>query len=782
MKSAGRSFSCTATLLTLSTVFACSFLSLTTVSSAEGLKVLPEGKQPADKRLQPPKDLNGYFPFTPPKTPQEWNRRAENLRRRMLVSFGLWPMPTRTPLNSVIHGRIDRGDYTVEKAYFESFPGFYVTGSLYRPKGKKGKLPGVLCPHGHWANGRFYDTGQAAVREQIEQGAEKFEEGGRSPLQARCVQLARMGCVVFHYDMIGYADNTQISFAVSHRFAKQRPEMNSPKNWGLFSPQAESHLQSVMGMQTYNSIRALDFLSSLDDVDSKRLAVTGASGGGTQTFAVCAVDPRPAVAFPAVMVSTAMQGGCTCENCTDLRISAGNVEFAALFAPKPLAMSAADDWTKEMKTKGFPELQQHYKMLGAADKVMLSSHTEFGHNYNAVNRSAMYHWFNKYLGLGQKEPIVERDYQRLTTEQMTVWDDKHPRPESGDALERKVLSWWHDDARKQLAALTPRDAKSLNQFREIVGGAVDTTIGRNLLPGSQIEWDQTDKKDRGDYLEIVGLLNNETLGESLPTVFLHPKQWESQTVIWIDPQGKAGLYDEGGRPKPAVQKLLDAGATVIGVDLLYQGEFLTDGKPITQTRRVTNKREAAAYTFGFNDTLFARRVHDILTVVSFVENHELKSDKIDLVGLNGAGAWVAAARAQARDVVTRAVVDTEGFRFGNVRKIHSPNFLPGGAKYGDLPGMLALSAPDKLWLAGEGKQAPAVIRAAYRAAGEPDGLTTYSSDADQKTNEAVMWLLDNKPSPSVKVARCRNACLRSVARRCATNRRRGFAGLRSCRN
>ena len=85
--------------------------------------------------------------------------------------------------------------------------------------------------------------------------------------------------------------------------------------------------------------------------------MTGASGGGTQTFILCAIDPRVQVAFPAVMVSTAMQGGCTCENACVLRVGTGNIEFAALFAPKPLGMTAANDWTKEMATKGFPELK-----------------------------------------------------------------------------------------------------------------------------------------------------------------------------------------------------------------------------------------------------------------------------------------------------------------------------------------------------------------------------------------------------------------------------------------
>lgn len=170
---------------------------------ADSPRALPAGQLPNDVRLQPPKDLDGYFPFTPTRSPEEWEKRAQRVRRQMLVSLGLWPMPTRTPLNPVIHGKIDRGNYTVEKVYFESLPGFYVTGNLYRPKDKAGKLPGVLCPHGHWDQGRFTDSGIEGLRKELVHGAERFEEGGRSPLQARCAQLARMGCLVFHYDMIG---------------------------------------------------------------------------------------------------------------------------------------------------------------------------------------------------------------------------------------------------------------------------------------------------------------------------------------------------------------------------------------------------------------------------------------------------------------------------------------------------------------------------------------------------------------------------------------------------
>src|SRR5262249_4633959 len=187
------------------------------------------------------------------------------------------------------------------------------------------KGPGVLWPYGHWANGRVFDAkveyGEKKVQEQLSKGAEKTVEGARYPLQARCASLARMGCVVFHYDMVGYADSQQI-----------------PHRQGFTDTEAELRQQSFMGLQTYNSVRALDFLLSLPDVDAKRIGVPGASGGAPKTFILCAVDERPTVAFPAVMVSTAMQGGCVCENCSGLRRGTGNIELAGLFAPKPLGM------------------------------------------------------------------------------------------------------------------------------------------------------------------------------------------------------------------------------------------------------------------------------------------------------------------------------------------------------------------------------------------------------------------------------------------------------------
>ena len=715
------------------------FVSLAVQSSDSGMpRALPESSSPKDHRLGPLKDLDGYFPFTPPATLEDWRGRAQKVRRGLAVSLGLWPMPEKTPLNAVIHGKIERENYTVEKVYFESLPGFFVTGNLYRPKGRSGKLPAVLSPHGHWPEGRFLDVGTDGIRKQIVRGEERFERGGRSPLQSRCVQLARMGCVVFHYDMIGYADCVQIPESVAHGFVKQRPEMNNSGNWGLFSPQAEAHLQSVMGLQTWNSIRALDFLASLSDVDPARIGVTGASGGGTQSFILCALDERPAVAFPAVMVSTAMQGGCTCENACLLRVDTGNVEIAALFAPKPLGMTAADDWTKEMPIKGFPELQQHYARLGAPRNVMLKPLTHFKHNYNYVSRAAMYTWMNTHLKLGLTEPIVEEDYPRLTASELTVWDAQHPQPPGGPEFERMLLRWITDRDQKLVTGCQ----ESLEQFRQVYGGALEVIIGRKLTEAGRPTLAVRQSTDRGDYWEQVGLLRNETREEEIPIVRLEPKRKQPRAVIWANTDGKTGLFekDDQGQPRlrPAVQQLLQAGVTVISADLLFQGEFLADGQPLSNARKVKNPREAAAYTFGYNRTVFAQRVHDLLTVIQF-ERSQSPSGQLDLVGFNGAGAWVAAAKALAGDAVTCVALDSGRFRFAEVANFDSMDFLPGVAKYGDLPGLLALGAPGKLWLAGEGQEPPALLAQIYKSANATSNLLVAGDRGSAE--EAVRWLL-----------------------------------------
>lgn len=711
------------------------FYALCAVAAAP--RALPEGKLPDDRRLEPLKDLDGYFPFSPPASRDAWAKRAERVRRQILVSQGLWPMPTKTPLNPVIHGRVDRGDYTVEKVYFESAPGFFVTGNLYRPKNTAGKVPAVLFAHGHWANARLTESTDAELRRELADGEERFEQGGRSRFQSMCVQLARMGCVVWQWDMLGNSDSQQLSAELVHGFAKQRPEMNTVENWGLFSPQAEAHLQSAMGLQTLNSIRSLDFLLTLPEVDPARIAITGASGGGTQTMLLAAIDPRVALSFPAVMVSTAMQGGCTCENASLLRVDTGNIEFAGLFAPKPQGMTCANDWTKEMSTKGFPELKQLYTLLGAPDNVMLKRGEHFPHNYNAVSRSAFYTWLNRHFKLGQKEPVIERDYEPLPREQLTVWDDQHPAPKAADPdFERQLLRRLHEDAQKQLAA----EQSTPERMRKTLGAAFDVILDGGLADAGEVDWVETRRTDRGGWTEAVGLLRNKAYHEELPAVFCSPREPKGRAVVWLSGGGKAALYNPEGSLRPDLAKLVASGATVVGVDLLYQGEFLADGTSFTHTPKVKNPREAGAYTFGYNHSVFTQRVHDILSVVKHLKSNPRAAGKVSVVGLDGAGPWVAAARAQCGDAVDRAVIDTGGFRFGKVLDLHEPNFLPGGAKYGDVPALLALGAPGRTWVAGENAADLALAQAQYRELNAAGNITSFNGDAARTRAAALEWI------------------------------------------
>lgn len=672
--------------------------------AAQSPKIIPEGKLVEDPRVEALKDLNGYFPFDVPTTVEAWETRAEELRRRVLVANGLWPMPERTPLNAVIHGKVEREGFTVEKVYFESVPGFFVTGLLFRPEGPTDqKRPAVLCPHGH--GGRLQDHGADGVLKQIAMGAERFEESGRMPKVARAVTLARLGCVTFLYDMIGYADNRQLSQQLAHGFKKQRPDMEGKESWGLFSTQAEMRLQSVFGLHTWNSIRALDFLESLPDVDPKRIGVTGGSGGGTQTIILGAIDPRPIVAFPNGMVSTSMQGGCTCENTALLRIRTGNVELAGLFAPRPQGMTAANDWTKEMMTKGYPDLQHLYQLYGKKDHVLCEPQTHFPHNYNYVTRGVMYQFFNKHLGLGLPTPIVEEDFPLLTSEEHAVWDAAHPEPEGGDAFERKLTRYLADESDRQFAQLKPGS----DDYLELVGGAWKTMIG----------YDQTVAKLK------VPL-----------TLTLNPEANASdQSVIWIDGQGKDGLYDSAGMPLPGVAGLVKSGVRLVTADLFMQGEYLGDEAALKETRSVPNPREFAGYTFGYNDPLFAQRVHDILNLIAAEKKRGVKT--IHLVGTHGAGQWVAAARAVGEAFPGKTIVDTGGFRFADLTSYRHPEFLPGSVKYGDVPGLLALLSPNPLWILGEGDSAPELVSAAFQAT----GMELKSSSEKALPEVAIDWLM-----------------------------------------
>jgi dienelactone hydrolase len=368
--------------------------------------------------------------FPPPRltTLDAWKTRAEYLRLHVLASAGLLPLPDKTPLRPSVFGEVTRNGYRVAKVYFESLPGFFVTGNLYRPIGD-GPFPAVLSPHGHWTYGRLENT-------QLTSGP------------GRAINLARQGFVVFTYDMVGYNDSQQLP----HTFGGRRESL-----WGL----------SLAGLQLWNSIRALDFLETLPDVRRDALAATGESGGGTQTFLLAAADPRVKVAVPVNMISLHMQGGCLCENPPGLRLGTTNVEIAATIAPRPMLMiSATGDWTAETMEIEYPAVRAVYELFGAADRVQAVRMTA-EHNYNKDSREAMYDWMARWL---QQAPagtkVAERAFSVEPLPDLLVFH-RRALPE-GAATAAQLTEAWIAAAKRQLgAAPSPDAAEALRHVLEL---------------------------------------------------------------------------------------------------------------------------------------------------------------------------------------------------------------------------------------------------------------------------------------------------------------------------
>ena len=319
-----------------------------------------------------------------------WQQRAEQIRNTIRTGMELEKMPPKPTSKPIINGKRIMDGYSIENVVFESMPGFYVTGNLYRPLQKQKKYAGILCPHGHGDNpeGRF-----------------------REQTQKRCGTLARMGAVVFVWDMIGQGDSKQCD----HKMAKG------------------------VKLQTINSIRSLDFLLSMPEIDSARIGVTGESGGGTQTFILAALDDRIKVAAPVVMVSSYFFGGCTCESGMPIHkkgdFQTNNVEIAALTAPKPLLLvSDGADWTKHTPESEYPFLQKIYQLYNSANKVEMVHLPDEKHDYGPSKRKAMYAFMAKNLGLNLRAVqttdgnINENPVKVLEQKDLEVYNAKSPRP------------------------------------------------------------------------------------------------------------------------------------------------------------------------------------------------------------------------------------------------------------------------------------------------------------------------------------------------------------------
>jgi hypothetical protein len=328
-------------------------------------------------------------------TADDWERRAREIRSQILRATGLNPLPEKCPLNPILGEARQYDGYQVRNAAFESLPGVYVTGSLYSPVNAEGTLPGVLSPHGHWPDSSDYGR-------------------YRPDVQIRCAALARLGAMVFTFDMVGYGQLAELGWKHDH--------------------------PTTMKLQIWNSIRAVDFLISLG-ADPDRLACTGASGGGTQTFHLAAVDERISVSVPVVMVSNRHFGGCICElgrpihENRELEFRTNNVEIAACIAPDPLLLiSVGTDATETTPEIEYPHIHYIYGLFGKADMVENAHLPDDQHGYGFNMRAAAYPFLARHQGLDMSKAedaaLLEEGIVIEKTRDLYPFNEQNPFPEN----------------------------------------------------------------------------------------------------------------------------------------------------------------------------------------------------------------------------------------------------------------------------------------------------------------------------------------------------------------
>lgn len=640
-----------------------------------------------DRRAAEIRHLDMPYTFQPYRSREDWLRRAQHLRHQVLMSAGLWPMPDKTPLNAQIFGRIERGDYSVEKIFFESYPGFFVTGNLYRPLGKSGPFPGVLSPHGHWLYGRLENS-----------------ELGSIP--ARCINLARQGYVVFSYDMVGYNDSRQ----VNHRLIGKPLSL-----WGIGS----------LGLHLWNSIRSLDFLESLPEVDKERLACTGASGGGTQTFLLTAVDDRIKVSAPVNMISHYMQGGDVCENTANLRLDTNNMEIGALMAPRPmLLVSAAGDWTRDTPRIEFPAIQSIYRLFGAADKVATQQFVS-DHNYHQQSREAVYRWFGRWL-LGDLDEARyrERSYRvEMPSDLLVFFARELPRQALNetqliDALIRRSL--------QQIQSLKPRDAQTLTKFRELMTPALqhalaaefpalEDVVASPLMPGA------------GEAVQTF-LIGRKQRGDRIPA-WLWPSRRKTPLVatLLVHPEGTAGLRKDAAA---VLQSLSRQGQLLLSVDVFNTGS--------AKAERDMSDRFFTTY----NRTDDANRVQDILTALAFLKKRPDIS-RIQLAGFDRAGLWCLLARGLAPEL-DGTVADVVTFPSEDDGVYLEQLYIPLLRRAGDFKTALTLPPASRLLIHHTGETfQTGWARAAYQIAEKTPHLRI---EKERLSHEVVAnWLQQARP-------------------------------------
>jgi dienelactone hydrolase len=535
-------------------------------------------------------------------------------------------------------------------------------------------------------------------------------------VQSRCIHWAELGAVVFMYDMVGYNDSKEFG----HEFLNDRLD-----RWGI----------SLPTLQTWNSIRALDWIGTLPDVDPARIGCTGASGGGTQTFLLTAIDDRVKFSAPVVMVSENFQGGCVCENAAGLRIGTDNVEFAALMAPRPMKLvGATGDWTKNTLTKVVPPIQSVYAMLGRPGDLQAEVF-DFPHNYNQTSRNAVYPFLADRLLPGENASTDEGELKVESAETLATFNDENPRPADAKTP-AEMEAFLIEMKTRQLDSLKPGDDPTLWQASAmLLREALRVRIGIKNPAPSELAEIEVRAGNAGEATVRHWFVGRQAREEQIPVTALQPAKPNGATTIVMSPHGKAGLFRPNGEPSPLAKALLERGQTVIGFDPLLIGESVDPSS--YQVRRPD-----VVHFETYNPALPIDRLQDLATVLAWARSRD-GVRQVNLVGQGNSGPLVLLAL-PLFEGIGRAAVDLHEFDYGDGSAMVPRSLdVPGVLQFGGLKTAAALACPAPLWIHHAGNDFDADWgRQAYRLA-DSEGVLTVD-DQRATPNALADWIADTR--------------------------------------
>ena len=545
-----------------------------------------------------------HFTFKTPATLEEWQSRKAHLRTQILAAAGLLPMPEKSALNPEIFGKIDRETYTVEKALLETLPGYYLGGNLYRPK-TSGKHPAVLVTHGHWQYGRL-------------------EQQQLCSTQALSATLARLGFVVFMYDMVGYNDTIQ----TPHKFGGDRERL-----WS-FGP---------LGLQLWNSTRVIDFLASLPEVEADKIGMAGASGGATQTLMAMAVDDRIHYIAPVNMISGYMQGGDYCENAPGLRLGTNNIEIGSMAAPRPmLVVSATGDWTKHVPQEEFPQIERLYQLYGKQDSVSVIQINE-QHNLNQASREAVERFFAKnVLNDPNAASVSEGDVHIEQLQDMLALQNRPLRP--GALNYDQIFELWQTMAIRQMHGISDTE-----QLRSILTSVLN------------VEWPGVVVSQPAQGSDHV-VLGRQGVGDRVPGLF---HRGGKAALLLVDADGAEAALKNAETRGVALH-----GKTTLAIDAFQTGSA------------VAPRDRSHEHFLAFNLCDDANRVQDILTALRYLADQHFSSVQIVAPGK---AAWWAAYAAALAPADVKVTLNVPANKLAPTEEAFLANFnVPGVLRAGGL--------------------------------------------------------------------------------------------------